>query len=288
MRPDDTVMDGMSLDLKKPGFHRVCVTPQVAAYWLTFRREHQRDISSVNLGNLLRKYDDGSWRHDHTDPIVFSVLPDGRVSLDEGQHTLTVVCTRQFSTFKYVHTGADPKLFGYLGCSLRRRHFERYRVLGTPAENRVFHTAVSAARLVVKNHCSQMTDAELVTWCDAYREGLEYAMQWRSAEPGVSRGPVLAACAEYAAMRGPGAEPFFRSVYRADGPSQPGRMLRDLMLRSQHLSGGMHGSLRAYRLSVSAAIADYEGRHVDVLRPREDWTPGLLKLMPAAMRDLRR
>jgi hypothetical protein len=262
------------------GAYRVFVTPEIASQWLTYRRPHQRAINRANVMRLVRIMREGSWRHDYPGGVIFSANLDGRPSLDDGQHTLHAIIEDGNGQWLNVTTGASPDLFKYLGGDKARTTAHRFREMDIDSDNAKFHSAIRAARYARTSRAYPMAPGVTEVWCSAYREHVKAAMQLNERKRGSGRAGVVAVLAEYHSFAPDKAKVFGMSISEPDGPSQPGRMLRDFLLCMPPSMSGWGAVTRVYGAAVAAAVADYEGRTIQIVRPRSGWPDHLLAMMP--------
>jgi len=274
----------MIQELARKGRTNRVVTPQLAAEWLKLLPAYQRGPDQNHITALARIISEGSWQPDHPESvIVFAVHPDGSVTLDNGQHTLNAVVRANMPISVDVVTGARPELYKFMGHIKPRRHSDNNKEFENHSENRTFFTAITMARRIRLNTSTKMTPHDLEVWSAAYGPYVKQAMRFRNKARGVGLASVLVACAEYIAISGDEAEKFVASIYKAEGPSQPARVLRDSLLTS---GAGGGREITAFQKCISAAVADYQGRILTIIKSTREWPHFMYPALPQPIRDL--
>ena len=260
-------------DLIDEGIHakreavRVIVTPECAKRALGFntRNRHARKTNVEYLASMMKT---GQWRDDHSHGIVFS----NTSRLIDGQHRLMAVVASERPAIMRVDTGCDDTMHQHIDSHVPRAMCDRVSFADDKALNKQV-TMVIVAYVRIKTQMSKKRPASFIeqvyaNWEDeaTFVGKFVHENRGKLACQFVLRSCVNAAVMEALRMDKQRAMSFLMSVAFPDGDCQPGRMMREWMLRNK-LSSGMAQELNQYRVAWSALDAALSGRDIKFLRP---------------------
>jgi hypothetical protein len=112
-----------NLDLTKPGWAEVIVTPECAAWALQFNTNNRR-LRPSHVKWLVKMMQSDEWQEQHPSPLAFST----KGILLDGQHRLTAVVQHGEPVVMAVVTGRPPETFAYIDSSVPRSMHDRVSV----------------------------------------------------------------------------------------------------------------------------------------------------------------
>jgi len=258
-----------NLDLAKPGWAEVIVTPECAAWALQFNTNNRR-LRPTHVKWLLRMMKNDEWRGQHPNPLAFST--EG-ILLD-GQHRLTAVVQHGEPVVMTVVTGRPPETFAYIDSSVPRSMHDRLSVDESATTNVravmvaqswfALETAVELNKTVL--YSSKFTPQQIADFIERHRE----AILWVAAHPvrsqrGVKKVGVSVALGMFYEIDQIQAERFAHALCAPQTEIQQTIALREAMIAT-HGKGGGADILDAIRRTNYAIEAFRNGKEVRQLR----------------------
>lgn len=245
---------------------RIRVSPDRARRWLDTRNTRNRMVVKSNVRKIVESIEAGHWRDDHPNALLF----DREGVLLDGQHRLMAVCESGIPVTMKVVTGCDPTLRQFIDTGRHRQLHDRVTVDEDKFVNR---NAVAICCYLGSKTTS--TAYNLETFARVFGENKDavlFAARWMSQRPILKRvcnGPVAAAIAKMYNVSPEMAARFANSIRQADGPSQPGRILRDWVLSRTNGSFGGGQGWDIHERALNACYAELCGREVKQLKRLE-------------------
>lgn len=260
-------------DLIDEGIHvrreavRVIVTPACAARALELNTGN-RYVRKANIEYLTKVIKAGEWQDEHSHGISFS--DTGR--LIDGQHRLMTIKQCGKSVIIRVDTGCKDDLQKHIDTGVVRAMCDRVQFSEDNDLNKKLTELVSTW-IRVKTQTSRRLALSLVESCFLrWQNEATYLAQFyldnrkKASCKGVMRATVNVAIMEAMRKDRSMAIRFLNSVMFTDGDCQPGRMLREWLLRNPGRGGFQH-ELIQYRMAWAALEAAMSNKDIKHLRP---------------------
>jgi hypothetical protein len=246
---------------------RVIVTPACAEAALKLNIGNRHVIKS-NVEFMAMVMKSGEWCDDHTQGISFS--DTGR--LIDGQHRLMGVVASRKSVLMRVDTGASEAVRQHLDMGKARRLCDRVDLLPDKFENKLATELINGWVRIKTQHARKIALGTVVCVFERFSSEITWLValraknQNRAACTFIFRGAVMASWMEALQINKAAAEEFIQSVAFPDGASQPGRMLREWLLRNTACSG-LRVELETYRIAWSAMESAFANGTIKSIRP---------------------
>jgi hypothetical protein len=263
-----------NLDLAKPGWAEVIVTPECAAWALQFNTNNRR-LRPTHVKWLVRMMKSHEWQEQHPNPLAFST----RGILLDGQHRLTAVVQHGEPVAMSVVTGRSPETFAYIDSGVVRSMHDRVSVDDSTTTNmRAIMVAQSWCLLemtVSQNKTAlygvKLTPQQIADCVERHRE----AILWVAAHPvrsqrGIKKVGVSVALAMFYEIDPIQAGRFADALCVPQTKIQQTIALREAMIAT-HGRGGGADIGDAIRRTVYAIEAFRQDRDVKQLR-LGNWT----------------
>lgn len=260
-------------DLIDEGIHvrreavRVIVTPVCAARALQFNVQN-RYMRRSNFEYYCLVISSGQWQDDHTQGISFSNT--GR--LIDGQHRLLAIQKVGRPVIVRVDTGCNEELQKHLDGGVPRSLPDRTAFAENKQLNKRTTEILRAYATIKMNDTRKMPvaffESLYAEWQSECDQVAEYYVEkkGRIGTKGTLRGGVFAAYMEAMRKDGATAVALMDSVTFPEGQLQPGRALREWLLRNSS-SGGMKSLIQSYRATWAAIEAALKNKTLKQLRP---------------------
>jgi hypothetical protein len=257
-----------NLDLTKPGWAEVIVTPECAAWALQFNT-HNRKLRPSHVKWLTSMMQSGEWRGQHPSPLAFDV--EG-VLLD-GQHRLHAVLAHGKPVAISVVTGRPKDSFAYIDSGVGRTMHDRVTVDDSTLTNmRAIMVAQSWCALEItlaenkaSLHAHKLTPQQIADCIERHRE----AILWIASHPvrsqrGIKRIGVSVALAMFYEIDSIQAERFAKALCVPQTEIQQTIALRESLIgMSERNGGGQIGeSIRRTNYAIEAFRKDKEVRQL--------------------------
>lgn len=260
-------------DLIDEGIHvrreavRVIVTPACAARALELNTGN-RYVRKANIEYLTKVIKAGEWQDEHSHGISFSNT--GR--LIDGQHRLMAIKQCGKSVIMRVDTGCKDDLQQHIDTGVVRGMCDRANFDEDKRLNKKL-TELISTWIRMKTQTSRRLSLSLVESSFAkWQNEATYICKMilvnkaKNCCQGVVRATVNAAIMEGMRKDRSTTIRFMNSVWFSDGDCQPGRLLREWLLRNPGRSG-FHLELVQYRITWAALEAALSGKDIKHLRP---------------------
>lgn len=255
--------DPSTLDVAKPWFGAVPVSPELASQWLTLNRDNRRPRKAL-IEYLARQITNGEWQSDHPQPIVFSDA--GR--LIDGQHRLIAISISGETVGCKVLCGARDNLRQYLDTGVSRTLEDRVSLIEDPTTNRHVCSIINLLWNIARNRITRPSpdDAKEVFACNP--DGLLFAAETaKRNQRGITRASVCASLSEMFRIDQDKTILFRDSLVQVDGPIQQARVLREFLIKSSSDGrGGAQATYDTFRRSAYAMLSYLEGKEMKICR----------------------
>lgn len=260
-------------DLIDEGIHvrreavRVIATPACAARALEFNIGN-RYLRTANIEYLAMVINIGDWQDDHPQGICFS----NTGKLIDGQHRLLAIRKADKPVIVRVDTGFNEALRHHLDIGVARSLADRTDFSENKDLNKRMTEIIRAFSSVKIGDAKKMPvsfyESVYSFWKTECNIVAKYCIETKHKQGanGLLRAGVSAAYMEAVRMDETLAISFMNSVTFPDGELQPGRALREWILRSMK-GGGRRATILDYRATWAAFEAVMDNRDVSVLRP---------------------
>lgn len=260
-------------DLIDEGIHvrreavRVIVTPACAARALEFNIGN-RYLRLSNIEYLAKVISIGEWQDDHSQGIAFS----NTSRLIDGQHRLLAIKKIGKPVIVRVDTGCNETLKHHLDIGVSRNIADRTDFSDNKELNRRLTEIIRAYCTTKMGHAKKMPISFYESVYSLWEGECNFVAQYcnasrhKTAAKGLLRAGISAAYMEAVRWDKTAAISFMNSVTCPDGELQPGRALREWILRSAR-TGGRRATILDYRAVWAAFEAVLNNRDVKVLRP---------------------
>jgi hypothetical protein len=262
------------VDLTKPGWAEVIVTPACAAWALQYNTCNRR-LRPSHVKYLSRMMRSEEWNGQHPSPLAFSTQG---VLLD-GQHRLSAVVQYGEPVVMTVVTGRPPETFAYIDSGVNRTMHDRVTVDDSMTTNMravmVAQTWCALEITIAENksalHSQKMTPKQISDCIDRHRD----AIIWVASHPmrnqrGIKRIGVSVALAMFYEIDPIQAERFAKALCVPQTEIQQTIALREAMIAMSDRNGG--GQIgESIRRTVYAIEAFRQDREVKQLR-LGNWT----------------
>jgi hypothetical protein len=246
---------------------RVIVTPTCAEQAMKLNTGNRHVIKS-NVEYMALVMKSGEWCDDHIQGIAFSET--GR--LIDGQHRLMAVIASRKPVLMRVDTGASESVRQHLDMGKARRLCDRVDLLPEKFENKLATELINGWVRIKTQHARKISLATVVTVFEQFAEEIKWLVDFRAKNQNkaacacVFRSAVMASWMEGLRTNKTVAEQFIFSVAFPDGTCQPGRMLREWLLRKTFYSG-LRSELETYRTAWSAMESAFANSTIRTIRP---------------------
>jgi hypothetical protein len=142
---------------------KILVTPEMAAYWLTFNSPTNRDISPVYVKRLASAILRGQFE------IGDSIKFESKGMLIDGQHRLSAIVLATIPTYLLVTRGYDPVSMSVLDIGMKRSVSNIATLAGTPLSNK----QIAVTRTILLQH-KDTTKYRVLTARDIISIGREF------------------------------------------------------------------------------------------------------------------
>lgn len=261
-------------DLMDEGIHvkrdavRVIVTPICATRALAMNIGN-RYIRKANIDYLCRVILCGEWRDDHTQGIAFS----SSARLIDGQHRLMAIVRTGKPVIIRVDTGLNDVVQKHIDTGTSRALCDRTEFANDKNLNKRITELMTAWLRIKTQTAKRQTVSEIMNASTIWiNEAIKVATfmldnKGKNVCKGVFRVSVNVAIME-AMKRDPVlAQSFLESIAFPDGDCQPGRMMREWLLRSAGGGTGFAVEMLQYRYAWSALETMFAGKEVRSLKP---------------------
>jgi hypothetical protein len=260
-------------DLIDEGIHvrreavRVIVTPACVARALEFNIGN-RYLRLANIEYLAHVIRIGEWQDDHSQGIAFSDTS----RLIDGQHRLLAIQKAGKPVIVRVDTGCNERLKHHIDIGVARNISDRTDFSDNKDLNRRLTEIIRAYCTVKLNSAVKMPISFLESAYSLWEMECNVvalyclANKGKIAAKGLLRAGISAAYMEAVRWDKDAAISFMNSVTLPDGELQPGRALREWIIRSAR-TGGRSATILDYRAVWAAFEAVLNNRDVKVLRP---------------------
>jgi hypothetical protein len=215
------------LDIAKQFEGMVIVSPEAAQQALVLNLGN-RHLRKTSVAWLVSQIENGEWQSDHPSPIVFSPT-----RLIDGQHRLTAIAKSGRTINCKVITGARDELRKHIDTGVPRSMRDRETFYSDHYLNDSVSTMITMWWYLSSKGSRKATSEECWEIFAKHKDGIDaIASLLVNRRRGMSRGAVMIALAEYAALDKKKAVDFGLSLMSPDGKVQQARMLRDYILRT--------------------------------------------------------
>lgn len=250
-------------DVSVPWQGKVCVTPELAAKWLTLNHGNRRPRQAL-VEYLCRQIASGEWQPDHPQPIVFSGV--GR--LIDGQHRLSAISISGEAVECNVIFGARDELRQYLDTGISRTLEDRVALVDDPVTNKHLCAIINLLWCMARGRITRPSPEDAKEVFGSNPDGLLFGADTvKRNVKGMTRIAICASLAEMYRRDKEKATDFRDSMCQVDGPVQQARVLRDFINRN--VKSGMSGSQATYdmfRRGAYAMISYLESKEIKVCR----------------------
>jgi hypothetical protein len=260
-------------DLIEEGVHvkreavRVIVTPACAEAAMKLNIGNRHVIKS-NVDYMSAIMKSGEWCDDHVQGIAFS--DTGR--LIDGQHRLMGVIASRKAVLMRVDTGASEAVRQHLDMGKARRLCDRVDLVPDKFENKLATELINGWVRIKTQHARKIQLATVLSVFERFSNEIKFLVNFRAANQNktactfIFRSAVMAAWMEGMHLNKERSGEFINSVAFPDGTSQPGRMLREWLLRNT-ICTGLRPELETYRVVWSAMESAFSKSVIKSLRP---------------------
>jgi hypothetical protein len=257
-----------NLDLSKPGWAEVIVTPECAAWALQFNTNNRR-LRPSHVKWLVKMMQSDEWQEQHPSPLAFST----KGILLDGQHRLTAVVQHGQQVVMTVVTGRSPETFAYIDSGEKRSMHDRLSVDDSTTTNmRAIMVAQSWCALEItlaenkaSLHAHKLTPQQIADCIERHRD----AILWIASHPvrsqkGIKRIGVSVALAMFYEIDAIQAERFAKALCVPQTEIQQTIALRESLIgMSERNGGGQIGeSIRRTNYAIEAFRKDKEVRQL--------------------------
>ena len=257
-----------NLDLAKPGWAEVIVTPECAAWALQFNTNNRR-LRPSHVKWLVKMMQSQEWQEQHPSPLAFST----KGILLDGQHRLTAVVQHGQQVVMTVVTGRSPETFAYIDSGEKRSMHDRLSVDDSTTTNmRAIMVAQSwhAVEMTVAQnkatfYTAKPTPQQIADCIERHREAILFiASHPIRSQRGIKRVGVSVALAMFYEIDSIQAERFTNALCVLQTEIQQAAALREAMIAVHGKGGGadIGEGIRRTNYVLEAFRKDKEVRQV--------------------------
>jgi hypothetical protein len=257
------------IDVTKPALFRVSIDEETARLMLSLNTKN-RNIRRAAVDYLKDQIENGEWRPDHPQPIVFS--EKGR--LIDGQHRLQAIyeiCLKSKKSFvARVESGASDDVREYLDTGVPRTLDDRVELVENLAHNKVIAQLCTYGFYKKGKASKRPSPEDAKEFFIEHPESSLFIAKAIRREKGIGRIQVAYAAMEYYELDRKKAELFYPALFTIDSDVQQARMLRDWLLRYASSTGIKENRASTrdeiYLRAISCMKAHKAGREITLVR----------------------